>query len=94
MRAYNDFLTDWCSADPERLLPVIATPFWDLEFAVAEIERAAAAGHRAVNMCSQPQNYGEPPLGSSATGTRSGPRPATPACRSASTSAAVASATS
>ena len=64
VRAYNDYLTDWCSADPGRLLPVIATPFWDLEFAVAEIERAAAAGHRAVNMCSQPQNFGEPPLGS------------------------------
>ncbi len=64
VRAYNDFLTDWCSADPDRLLPVIATPFWDLEFAVAEIERAAAMGHRAVNMCSQPQNFDEPPLGS------------------------------
>jgi predicted TIM-barrel fold metal-dependent hydrolase len=64
VRAYNDFLTEWCSADRDRLLPVIATPFWDREFAVAEIERAAAMGHRAVNMCSQPQNYDEPPLGS------------------------------
>jgi predicted TIM-barrel fold metal-dependent hydrolase len=64
VRAYNDFLTEWCSADPDRLLPIVATPFWDVEFAVAEIERMAAAGHRAVNFCSQPQNYDEPPLGS------------------------------
>lgn len=64
VRAYNDFLTEWCAADPDRLLAVCATPFWDLDFAVAEIERAAAAGHRAVNMCSQPQNFGAPPLGS------------------------------
>ena len=26
VRAYNDFLTDWCSADPARLLPVTALP--------------------------------------------------------------------
>jgi predicted TIM-barrel fold metal-dependent hydrolase len=64
VRAYNDFLTEWCSADPDRLLPIVATPFWDVEFAVAEIERMADQGHRAVNFCSQPQNYDEPPLGS------------------------------
>jgi predicted TIM-barrel fold metal-dependent hydrolase len=64
VRAYNDFLTEWCSADPDRLLPIVATPFWDVDFAVAEIERMAAQGHRAVNFCSQPQNYDEPPLGS------------------------------
>ncbi len=62
VRAYNDFLTDWCSADPERLLPICAVPFWDVDFAVAEIARCVAAGHRAVNFCNQPQDYGEPPL--------------------------------
>ena len=30
VRAYNDFLTDWTSADPDRLLPVTAMPFWDV----------------------------------------------------------------
>ena len=54
LRAYNDFLTDWASADPARLVPVVATPFWDLDFAVAEIERCVAMGHRAVNFCNQP----------------------------------------
>ncbi len=64
VRAYNDFLVEWCAADPARLVPVCATPFWDVDLAVAEITRAAEAGHRAVNMCSQPQNYDTPPLGS------------------------------
>ena len=27
VRAYNDFLTDWCSADPSRLIPIAAVPF-------------------------------------------------------------------
>lgn len=62
VRTYNDFLHDWCSADPHRLLPVIALPFWDRELAVAELQRCAALGFRAVNFCNQPQDYGQPPL--------------------------------
>lgn len=64
VRAYNDFLTEWCSADPERLLPVTALPFWDVQFAITEVQRNVARGHRAVNFCNQPQDYGEPPLAS------------------------------
>jgi uncharacterized protein len=62
VRAYNDFLTDWCSADPARLLPVTALPFWDVDLAVAELERCIGRGHRAVNFCNQPQDYGQPHL--------------------------------
>lgn len=62
VRAYNDFLTDWCSAAPDRLLAVTALPFWDIDFAIAELQRCVANGHRAVNFCNQPQDYGEPPL--------------------------------
>jgi predicted TIM-barrel fold metal-dependent hydrolase len=64
VRAYNDFLVDWSSADPKRLIPVVATPFWDVSFAVAEIERCIERGHRAVNFCNQPESHGEPPLAS------------------------------
>ena len=63
VRAYNDFLTDWTSVDPDRLVAVTALPFWDVDFTVAEIERCAEAGHRAVNFCNQPQDYDEPPIG-------------------------------
>jgi predicted TIM-barrel fold metal-dependent hydrolase len=62
VRAYNDFLTDWCSADPDRLVPVTALPFWDVGASVAELHRCVERGHRAVNFCNQPQDYGEPPL--------------------------------
>ena len=61
--AYNDFLTDWTTADADRLIPITAVPFWDLELAQAEIERCAGLGHRAINFCNQPQDYGQPPLG-------------------------------
>jgi len=62
VRAYNDFLTEWCSTDPARLIAITALPFWDIELAVAEMGRCLANGHRAVNFCNQPQDYGQPPL--------------------------------
>jgi predicted TIM-barrel fold metal-dependent hydrolase len=62
VRAYNDFLTDWCSADPARLVPITALPFWDIDLALTELDRCLALGHRALNFCNQPQEYGQPPL--------------------------------
>ncbi len=62
VRAYNDFLTDWCAVAPQRLVAVTALPFWDVDFAIAEMQRCHERGHRAVNFCNQPQAHGEPPL--------------------------------
>lgn len=62
VRAYNDFLVDWCSADRNRLLPVAAMPFWDVSACVAEIQRAAKTGHRAILHCSKPTDFAQPPL--------------------------------
>ncbi|MCE2391151.1 MAG: amidohydrolase [Proteobacteria bacterium] len=62
VRAYNDFLTEWTREDPGRLVPVTATPFWDVQATAAEVERCAARGHRAVLMCGQPQDFGQPAL--------------------------------
>jgi predicted TIM-barrel fold metal-dependent hydrolase len=62
VRIYNDFLAEWSSADPARLLAVCALPFWDIDAAVAEVERCAALGHRSVLFPSQPQDFGEPAL--------------------------------
>ena len=64
VQAFNDFLVDFASADPNRLIPVMSTPFWDVGLAVSEIERCITNGHRAVNFCNQPDSHGEPPLGS------------------------------
>lgn len=63
VRAYNDFLTEWCSADPTRLLGVAATPFWDPAAAANEVERAAELGHRGILMTGEPQAFGMPHIG-------------------------------
>jgi len=62
VRAYNDFLVEWCSEGPDRLIPVAAMPFWDVQECVKEVERAAAIGHRSILACSEPQAFGEPRL--------------------------------
>ncbi len=62
VRAYNDFLVEWCSADPKRLVPVLATPFWNVDATLAELERCAALGHKAVLMCATPEAFGQPVL--------------------------------
>jgi predicted TIM-barrel fold metal-dependent hydrolase len=63
VRAYNDFLLEWCSADLRRLVPIMATPFWDVDATVAEVERGAAAGHRGVLFTGEPQHFELPYLG-------------------------------
>jgi predicted TIM-barrel fold metal-dependent hydrolase len=62
VRAYNDFVTEWASAAPERLLPVTALPFWSVDESVAEIRRCAERGHRSVLFPSQPQDFHQPGL--------------------------------
>jgi predicted TIM-barrel fold metal-dependent hydrolase len=62
VRAYNDFLIDWTREDPRRLLPAAAMPFWDVDAMVAEVERVAALGHRAILACGQPDAFGQPVL--------------------------------
>ena len=60
VQAYNDFLADWCSADPQRLIPIMSLPFWDVDLSVREIERAAALGHKGLLMTNQPEVFGFP----------------------------------
>ena len=47
---------------PERLLPIVSLPFWDVDASVAEIERCVANGHRGINFCNQPEAFDQPPL--------------------------------
>ncbi len=63
VRAYNDWLIEWTSPDPRRFVPVMATPFWDVPAAVAEIARCKDLGHRAILFTSAPQDYDMPYLG-------------------------------
>lgn len=64
VRAYNDFLVDWSSADSKRLIPVMTLPYWDVQAAVKEIERCAPLGHRGVLFTGEPQSFGLPLLAS------------------------------
>ncbi len=61
--AYNDWQTEWASADSRRLLPITSTPFWDVDAAVAEVRRCAAMGHKGILFTGEPQSYGQPILG-------------------------------
>jgi predicted TIM-barrel fold metal-dependent hydrolase len=60
VRAYNDFLVDWTSVAPDRYIPVMTLPFWDLEATRVEMERCRNLGHRGIVMSSQPENFGLP----------------------------------
>ena len=62
VQAYNDFLTDWASAAPERFIPITALPFWDVEASVAEIERCAKLGHKGILFSGEPHSHGMPVL--------------------------------
>ena len=48
VRAYNDWLHDYCSVDPRRLRPVAMLPQQDLILCVEELERVAKKGFRSV----------------------------------------------
>jgi predicted TIM-barrel fold metal-dependent hydrolase len=46
-RAYNDWIRDFCSAAPKRLIPVAVLPMQEVSFAIRELERVAKLGFRA-----------------------------------------------
>lgn len=60
VQAYNDFQTEFAEADPRRLLPITALPFWDIEESVREVERCHAMGHRGVLFTGEPESFGQP----------------------------------
>jgi predicted TIM-barrel fold metal-dependent hydrolase len=62
VRAYNDWAAEWASADPRRLIPQMALPFWDLKASLAEMERAAKLGHKGVMFTYQPEYFSLPTL--------------------------------
>ena len=59
-RAYNDWLVEWASADPDRLIPIAAVPFWDVDESVKEMERAVEMGHRGILFANQYEMIGLP----------------------------------
>jgi predicted TIM-barrel fold metal-dependent hydrolase len=49
IRAWNDYILDeWCAAAPDRYIPLIVLPVWDVQASVDEIHRTAAKGAKAI----------------------------------------------
>jgi predicted TIM-barrel fold metal-dependent hydrolase len=62
VRAYNDWLTEFCAADSRRLIPMMMLPFWDIDQSVAEMKRAHAMGHKGVLFAARYDKVGLPRL--------------------------------
>src|ERR1700677_546449 len=61
VQAWNDFMIDeWCAAAPERFIPIVIMPLWDVNLCVAELERTAAKGARAISFVENPVPLGLP----------------------------------
>lgn len=61
IRAYNDFILDeWCAYAPDRQIPLVMVPFWDVQASVKEVERTAAKGARSVSFLEAPHRVGLP----------------------------------
>ena len=75
-RVYNDYVIERFTPYFDRLAPTAPVPITDIDDAVAEIERVAAGGFRAILLPATPPM----PYYSRATSTRCGPRRRPTAC--------------
>jgi len=63
VRAYNDWIVEeWAGGSGGRLIPLCIVPLWDQMLAVAEVERLAARGVRALCFSENPAHLGLPSL--------------------------------
>jgi predicted TIM-barrel fold metal-dependent hydrolase len=61
VQAWNDFILDeWCAAAPDRFIPMVLIPFWDVDASVAEVQRTAAKGAKAITFTEAPHRLGLP----------------------------------
>jgi len=58
-QAYNDFvIEEWFGAAPDRYIPMMILPVWDTDACVAEIDRCADQGFRAIAFPDNPAPLG------------------------------------
>jgi predicted TIM-barrel fold metal-dependent hydrolase len=61
LRTYNDYLLgEWCATDPDRLFGSVILPLYDVDLAVAELQRVLALGARAIAFSENPTVLGLP----------------------------------
>jgi predicted TIM-barrel fold metal-dependent hydrolase len=59
-KGYNDGMADFAAVDPLRLLTAYQLPLYDIDFAVAEVQRLAKRGARCVQLSPFPTELGLP----------------------------------
>ncbi|MFE9327552.1 amidohydrolase family protein [Nocardia sp. NPDC052278] len=60
VQAYNDYvIEEWCAAAPDRYIPLMILPLWDVELSAAEIDRCAPKGFRSIAFPDNPAILGE-----------------------------------
>jgi predicted TIM-barrel fold metal-dependent hydrolase len=62
VQAYNDFQAEFCEEAPNRLIPLMNLPFWDIDQSIAEMDRCVDLGHRGINFGWQFDRIGLPKL--------------------------------
>jgi predicted TIM-barrel fold metal-dependent hydrolase len=62
VRAWNDYIIEFASVDPKRLIPVSMVPFWDVDASVAEIKRCRDIGHKGMLFANKYERMGLPPF--------------------------------
>jgi predicted TIM-barrel fold metal-dependent hydrolase len=60
---YNDAMAEMQAESGQRIFPMMLLPWWNINEAVAEVERCRKMGMRGVNTNSDPQDCGLPDLG-------------------------------
>jgi predicted TIM-barrel fold metal-dependent hydrolase len=61
LQTYNNYLLDeWCAKDPSRLFGAVILPLYDIDLAVAELERVVAKDARALAFSENPTVLGLP----------------------------------
>jgi predicted TIM-barrel fold metal-dependent hydrolase len=60
VQTYNDYVTEFASAAPERFVLLTTLPFWDREASMTELRRCHAMGHRGILWAATLEKHGLP----------------------------------
>ena len=63
VKIFNDAMAEMQDESGDRLVPMAALPWWDVDVAIAEVERVHALGLRGINTTTAPHQHGLPDLG-------------------------------
>ena len=63
VRAYNDWhMEEWVGRHPDRLIANCILPLWNLDLAIAELERVNDLGVRVISFPENPTAFGQPSI--------------------------------